>query len=388
MRRPLNLTKQLRPLLPSGTRRCSLLSPTMKIAVLGSGNGGCAIAFDCANHGHIVTLFDFESFPASVTAVRNLGGINAEGKLSAFAPIAYAGHDLAKALDGVDLIYAVGPAYSTRPFARACKPHLKPHHIVIVCPSSCGGAIEFKNEAGLPLSGTQPLVAETSTLPYAVRITSPATIRVFLKLTGGFYLAALPASESQRAIDAIKDVYPTTQMATNVMQTSLQNGNPVIHPSVTLLNTAIIERTAGDLLFYEQGVTKSVGRLMKAVDDERIAIGKALGVTILPDPELNVQQGYATEATYDVGYSEGSGFRGIKAQSSLDNRYFHEDLGYGVVFLRDLARHVGVKTPVMDALIVLVSTVMDIDYAAKAPRSMKSLGLSGKSVSELSELVA
>ena len=35
----------------------------MNIAVLGSGNGGCAVAFDCAANGHQVRLFDFEQFP-------------------------------------------------------------------------------------------------------------------------------------------------------------------------------------------------------------------------------------------------------------------------------------------------------------------------------------
>ena len=47
----------------------------MNIAVLGSGNGGCAVAFDCAAHGHQVSLFDFELFPASIEAIQNNGGI-------------------------------------------------------------------------------------------------------------------------------------------------------------------------------------------------------------------------------------------------------------------------------------------------------------------------
>lgn len=358
----------------------------MKIAVLGSGNGGCATAFDWANHGHTVSLFDFEAFPETIASINKHGGISAEGQLEGFAPIAYAGHDIAQALDGADVIFAVGPAYSTRPFATACKPHLKPGHIVIVCPSSCAGSIEFKNAAGLPLSKTDPLIAETSTLPYAVRITAPGKINVFLKLKGGLYLAALPATESQRAIDAINDVYPMTTLAQNVMQTSLQNGNPVIHPTVTLLNTAIIERSRGNMLFYEEGVTASVGRLMQAVDGERIAIGRALGVDILPDPELGVAQGYMTQPTYDVGYSEAPGFRGIKAQTTLDNRYFHEDVGYGLVFLRDLGRQVGVQTPIIDSIITIVSKVMDRDYLTEAPRTMASLGLDSMTVSELQKL--
>ncbi|PXF43857.1 Opine dehydrogenase [Gracilariopsis chorda] len=358
----------------------------MKIAVLGSGNGGCAIAFDCAHHGYTVNLFDFESFPATIAEVQKHEGIYCEGQLQGFASVAYAGHDIEKALNDVDLIYAVGPAYSTRPFAKACKPHLKPNHMVIVCPSSCGGAIEFKKAAGLDLVSTEPLVAETSTLPYAVRICGPAKINVYLKLKGGLYLAALPASESQRAIRALNHVYPAMQMAKNVMQTSLQNGNPVIHPTVTLLNTALIERTGNKMLFYEEGVTESVGRLMKAVDKERIAIGNALGVDVLPDPELAIAQGYATEATYDRGYSEAPGFQGIKAQSSLNNRYFHEDVGYGLVFLRDLARQVGIKTPVIDSIIIIVSKVMDRDYLTEASRTMASLGLATMSVAELSKL--
>ena len=51
----------------------------MNIAVLGSGNGGCAVAFDCAAHGHQVSLFDFEQFPESIKAVQNNGGIHCEG---------------------------------------------------------------------------------------------------------------------------------------------------------------------------------------------------------------------------------------------------------------------------------------------------------------------
>ena len=143
----------------------------MNIAVLGSGNGGCAVAFDCAAHGHQVSLFDFEQFPESIKAVQNNGGIHCEGILEGFQPVVSAGHEIEKALDGADIIYAVGPAYSTKPFAEACKPYLKQGQVVIVCPSSCGGSVEFKNGAGLDLRDGDIVVAETSTLPYAVRLT-------------------------------------------------------------------------------------------------------------------------------------------------------------------------------------------------------------------------
>jgi opine dehydrogenase len=360
----------------------------MKIAVLGSGNGGCAVAFDCAAHGHQVTLFDFEQFPASIQAVQKNGGIHCEGELEGFQAVAYAGHEIEKTLDGADIIYAVGPAYSTRPFAEACKPHLKQGQIVIVCPSSCGGAIEFKNGAGLDLRDDNIIIAETSTLPYAVRLLEPGKIRIFNNLNGGLFLAAVPAKNTTTVLEQVRDVYPAMSAAKNILQTSLQNGNPVIHPTITLLNVALIERTQGDFDFYHEGVTPAVGRLVKGVDRERIAIGKKLGIEILPDPELGVIQGYMTEATYDVGFNTAPGFAGVKAQPSLDYRYFNEDVGYGLVFLQKLGEQVGVDTPIMSAVITLVSLLMNRDYVGEARRTMESLRLSGHGAKELEELLA
>jgi len=360
----------------------------MNIAVLGSGNGGCAVAFDCAVHGHQVRLFDFEQFTDSITAVQKNGGIHCEGMLEGFQPIVYAGHDIEKAMDGADIIYAVGPAYSTRPFSKVCRPYLKQGQIVIVCPSSCGGSIEFKIGAGLDLRDEDIIVAETSTLPYALRLLKPGKIKVFNKLKGGLFLAAVPAKNTNFVFERVRDVYPTMSAAKNILQTSLQNGNPVIHPAITLMNVALIERTKGDFDFYHQGVTPAVGRLVKGVDRERIAIGKKLNVEVIPDPELGVIQGYMTEATYDNGFVTAPGFEGVKAQSSLDYRYFNEDVGYGLVFLQKLAEQVGVKTPVMSAVITLVSLLMNQDFLNEARRTMESLGLSKHSAKELKKLLA
>lgn len=90
----------------------------MKIAVLGAGAGGTAVAFDCALHGHEVRLFDFPQFSANIAAIHKQGGIHAEGDLSGFAAAAGAGHDIEEALRGKELIYVVGPAFSTTLSAR------------------------------------------------------------------------------------------------------------------------------------------------------------------------------------------------------------------------------------------------------------------------------
>ena len=88
----------------------------MKITVLGAGAGGTAVAFDCASHGHEVRLFDFEQFPENIAMIASNGGITAKGDISGFGEIVYSGHDIEEALQGAELIYVVGPAYSTEPF--------------------------------------------------------------------------------------------------------------------------------------------------------------------------------------------------------------------------------------------------------------------------------
>ena len=359
----------------------------MKVAVLGSGNGGCAVAFDWAQHGHDVYMFDFEKFPTNIKAINENDGIRSTGMLEGLAELKYAGHDIKTVVEGADLVFVVGPAYSTEPFGKAIKPYLEKGQIIIVCPSSCGGSLVFKKAIGVDLENEDYIVAETSTLPYAVRITEPGSINVFLKLKDGLLIAATPAKYTEKVYNLTKDVYPAFIPAKNVFQTTLQNANPVIHPAVSLLNVGLIERTKGDFYFYEEGVTEAVGKLIKAVDDERIEIGKKLGFDIVRDPELGMKQGYMQEATYDKGYSEANGFKGIKAQSTLDYRYFNEDVGYGLVFMTDLARKVGVETPVMDSIINIVSRIMDRDYKGEAQRTIESLGLGEYDFDKLMEIL-
>ena len=358
----------------------------MQITVLGAGAGGTAVAFDCASHGHNVRLFDFEQFPDNIAKIAEQGGINAEGDISGFGPIAYSGHDIDEALQDAELVYVVGPAYSTEPFGQVVAGKLSAGQTVIVSPSSCGGALAFKRAAGLALDDESIRVAETSTLHYAVRLTEPGRVRVFLKLKAGNLLAALPGKHTGDILKLIADVYPSMEPANSVLQTSLQNANPIIHPAVTLSNAARIEMTGGDFLFYEEGVSDSVGRLIETLDQERIAIGKALGISILPDPELGMRQGYMLENNYGSGYRKAPGFMGIGAQPQLDHRYLNEDVGYGLVFMSKLGQQVGVTTLGIDAVINIASIVMARDYRAEALRTPESLGISDRSVEELATL--
>jgi opine dehydrogenase len=125
---------------------------------------------------------------------------------------------------------------------------------------------------------------------------------------------------------------------------------------------------------------------MEAVDSERLAIAAALGVTILSEPDIGVEQSYMTESNYTTGYSRAPGFRGIKAPTRIDSRYLTEDVGYSLVFFTDLARRLAVPTPTMDAIIEITSVVLARDLRAEGARTMSSLGLDDLTAEQLLSL--
>ena len=358
----------------------------MKVAVLGSGNGAHATAFEWARAGHDVYMFDFPQFSKSIDAIAEAGGIYSEGVMEGFQKIVYAGTDISKVVPDADVIFAVGPAYATEAFGKACAPYIERDQLYVVMPGSCMGAVTFKRALGLAVEDGRLTVAETHTLPYAVRIIGPAKIAVYNRLPGGYYVASIPRENNEAVYELLRTVYPEMLMGDSVLMTTLQNGNPVIHPSITTLNAALIERTHGDFFFYHEGVTPAVGRLIKGVDDERLKIGEALGIKLRRDPEISIDQGYMVVNSYDEGYNTSPGFDGIKAQSQLDYRYYNEDVGYTMLFWIDLADRLGVDVPLMKAMVKVVSTIMGRDYAAEAPRTLESLGLGDYTAEDLREL--
>ncbi len=347
----------------------------MRIAVLGSGNGALASAHEWSGAGHDVALWGAGTHGASIERIAETGVVEGQGLFGGAAAVRHAGRDLGVALEGAQLALVVAPAFAHTTMAESLRGHLRADLAVAVVPSACAGAVVVKRALGLDLADDTYLIGETSTLPYGCRIVAPGVVRVTTRVKDGLYAAALPSGRTPELVALLNTVWPQVEAARNVLQTSLQNANPVLHPALMLLNASRIENTGGDFLFYTDGVTPASARLIEALDRERIALGSALGVDIIPDPEMGLRQGYLSEATYLTGYNRGIGFAGSRAPSTLDFRYLTEDVPYGLVFWSELARQVGVPTPAIDTVISLASILMDTDYRAHSERLPHHLGL-------------
>jgi opine dehydrogenase len=127
------------------------------------------------------------------------------------------------------------------------------------------------------------------------------------------------------------------------------------------------------------------------VDAERLAVAKAYGVPARPFLDVFYEAGLTTKAARDSGdisraCLESEPNKTIKSPSSLDHRYVHEDVGYGLVPIAALGRLAGVATPTIDALIKITSIAVGIDYAREG-LTLEKLGVAGKSPAELLKFV-
>jgi opine dehydrogenase len=294
-----------------------------------------------------------------------------------FVPIPLVTRDPAAALDGAEVVMLVSPAHLHETWVSAIAPHLRPEQVLFVSP---GHTLLLIPEVLRRHGVGAPAFCETATLPYMCRRSEPTKVRI-LRVSRFMVFSAFPARETARLADVVAQVYPTIKPHANLLDTLFPYGNAIHHPASTLCNAGRIEATHGDFHFYYDGITPSVGRLIDAVDRERRAVATAVGASAMPFVELFFTMGYTTEAAYRTGlayeaFHQSEPDRWIKAPTTLDHRYFLEDIPYGVVPYSELGRLAGVPTPIIDSIIHLASVARRRDFRAQG-LTLERMGLGG-----------
>jgi opine dehydrogenase len=359
------------------------------VAVLGAGHGGCAAAADLGRRGYAVHLHARNE--ARLTPLRAQGGIEARGVHQGLVPIDLMTTDVGEAVRGADLLMMVVPSVAHDYYARALAPQLDGSQPIFINPGHTGGGLHFLHE--LRNAGYRGPVrsCETVSLTYITRMEGPGVVNIY-SFTKRLRFAALPGRETASLFELIKPLYPEIQPAGSVLETALSNLNAVFHPAGMIMNAGWIQHTDGDFLFYREGFTDAVGRVTAAVDAERIAVAKALGVPAVPFIDVFYEAGLTTEAARDSGdisraCRESEPNKTIKSPASLDHRYVHEDVGFGLVPIAAFGAAAGVPTPTIDALVQIASLAVGVDYRRDG-LTLDKLGLAGKSPAELLKFVA
>ena len=355
---------------------------------MGAGHGGLAAAADLTLRGYDVRLHARRD--ATLDPVRVAGGIAVQGVRKGLVEIPLLTTDVAKAVDGADLIMLVVPSVAHEFYARALAPHLRPDLPVFVNPGHTGGGLHFVR--GLRDAGYRDAVktCESVTLTYICRKTGPAAVDIF-SYVKNLKFAAFPGKHADEMFAAIRPLYPEIVPRSSVLETGLTNINAVFHAPGMLMSAGWIEDTGGNFLFYREGITPAVGRVIAEIDRERLAIARSLGVPSASFLENFYQAGLTTKEAAESGdisraCVESEPNRSIRSPSSLDHRYIHEDVGYGLVPFAAFGDLAGVDTPTIDAIVHLCSELMGIPFS-ETGLTLDRMGLKGLKPADLLRFV-
>jgi opine dehydrogenase len=344
-----------------------------KIAMVGAGNLGQAQAAHLAMLGHEVRIYNRTA--ARIEEIVERGGILIHGVLEGLVELATASPRLSDVVPGCDAVIITVPASSHRAVVSACAPYLSDGMAIALHPGHTFGAFdaaEAVREAG---KGHLDLTyCEIQTSLITSRLTGPAKVNASA-IKRALPISVFPADHGFDRVEFLFEAYPTSIRAPDVLKTGLDNLNAPVHPSVVLSNLGRIDR-GDDFLFYWDGFTPAVSKLVEAVDHERVEVARALGVEpiTLLDFFDTAYDTVGPELWRRVQTNEA--YREITAPKRIDTRLILEDLPTGLVPIASLGDALGVDTPVIDAQIALANTIFDTDFRVGA-RTVESLGLAG-----------
>ncbi len=352
----------------------------MKLAVIGAGNGGAAAAVELSLAGHDVALYARSAdtiAPFKRDGIRHLG-VFGEGVVRP----ALLSTNMAEATRDAEAAIICLPTFAHVDVARAL--HSANWDVslpVILNPGHTGGAFEFE-AAYRSLAAKAPPIAEFATLAYIARKPASNTVSITGRAKS-LRAAALPGAGD--ALRLACDLFPGAYDSGDVIACDLSNINMVVHPPGAILGAAWVEATGGDFTFYVQGMTPGVIEIMRALDDERMTVGKAFGHD-LPSVIEEMKAVGTVPADADsrdyAAIAVGEANRRIKAPDSLSHRYYMEDFGHGLVPFLAYARVAKVEVPVASALTKLGLTAT-AKRGAMVLRTAATMGFEGWSLSRL-----
>jgi opine dehydrogenase len=352
-------------------------------AIIGGGNGGQSAAAHLALQGFPVRIYDV--VPETIEAIRKKGGIDVEGVVEGFGPVELATLDMNEAVDGADVIMIIAPALYHRAIATKMAPALSPGQIVFIHPGSTFGAVEFRKvfvDAGVNVQSLA--IAEAQSLLYACRAKQPGNANI-IGMKQALAVAAMPAAKTEEVVDILNLAFPQMYGASNVLETGLTNLNAMMHPAPSLLNVSMIE-SEHEWEYYLNGITPTIGAYVERLDEERLALGKAVGLKLLSVREMYTQLYGVNEPTLSESVKHVSAYKGIKGQKRIETRYILEDIPMGLIPMASLGKQLGIDTPIMNTTIQLGTYLLNMDFYKDA-RTMESLGMAGLSTSDLVEFI-
>jgi opine dehydrogenase len=350
-----------------------------RVAVLGSGGVGLGMAALLASRGHLPVLW---SPSGAAAGARQAGGVlEASGALELRHDVAVTA-DCARAVAGADAVVLALPANYHRAVIDAVAPHLTQAQTLIISGHLSFGALYLaKRLAGRGLA--PPIVAWGTTVTTGRRA-GPLSVRVG-SVRAKVDACVLPAHAAPAALDLCRALFGDRFVPrADLLAIALSNVNPANHLGIALCNLTRMER--GEVWRQNENITDAVGRLLEALDAERLAIAAAFDVGVRSLREhFHLSFHVPPAPVGDMARAMVARGDATIAPASLDTRYVTEDAPFGLYATTLLGRMAGVPATLHAAGLALLSALYGRDLAADNDL-LPAIGFAGLTVPDLRRL--
>lgn len=347
----------------------------MRVAILGAGNAGCAVAADLTLHGHEITLiktshamhddnFEFLHQNGCRMTLNEFGEIKT-------ARIAHVTRDLS-ALQGNEIVIIYIQSNFHEQLIQRIAPYLQDDQILLINPGYLSTAYVLKHCKDKKL-----IICEAESSFIDGRIMKPGLFRVGFRNVRN-PIGIFPAARREEAIAKLDRLGERFVYLDSVVEAALHNPNMIVHTVGSVMSIPRIEKAKGDFCMYHEAYTRdnpATWRILEALDNEKMNVLEKLGFARLSYVEACKYRNSLDE-TMDakevfLDYSEMD--TRAKGPTKVDSRYISEDVPQGLVMLEALGQELGVQTPIASALIELSSAALGRSMRAEG-RTPEELG--------------
>ena len=347
----------------------------MKIALLGAGNAGCAVASDLTRKGHEVTLIKTshsmhdDNFNYLLTHDGQMT-LDEFGELKT-ANIGKVTRDIEE-IRGKEIVIIYIQTRFHEQLIKRIAPYFEDNQLLLINPGYLSTAYVLKN------CDKDLMIAEAESSFIDGRIMEPGLFRVGFRNVRnpvGIY----PASRRAEAMKKLEALDERLVFLDSVVEAALHNPNLIVHTVGSVMSIPRIEKSKGDFCMYHEAYTRdnpATWRILDALDAEKMDVLEKLGFARMSyvsackfrnslDEEKDAKEVFLDYAEMDTR---------AKGPTQVDSRYISEDVPQGLVMLESLGTVLHVPTPICTSLIEIASAALGRDLRAEG-RTLEKLGV-------------
>ena len=348
----------------------------MKVAILGAGNAGCAVAADVTLHGNDVTLIK-TSHAMHDDNFEYLEKNNGKMTLNEFGEIKTANigrvtRDVSE-IRGKDIVIIYIQSNFHEQLIERIAPYLEDDQIVLINPGYLSTAYVLKHCPDKKL-----IIAEAQSSFIDGRIMEPGLFKVGFRNVRN-PIGIYPAARREEAIAKLDRLQERLVYLDSVIEAALHNPNLIVHTVGSVMSIPRIEKSKGDFCMYHEAYTRNnpaTWRILDALDAEKMDVLEALGFKRMPYVEACKYRNSLDEAidAKEVFLEYAEMPTRAKGPTKVDSRYISEDVPQGLVMLEALGAALHVPTPICTALIEIASAALGRSMRAEG-RTPQGLGV-------------